>query len=122
MDLVDTKVEVHYQDGGVVMVRGPKGVYTKEFKEEAVKMVTEAGLTIPEVGRRLSVGKSTIAYWLKLAKEGTLSNDAKQRSVTGEQMEVARLRREVAELRMERDILKKAAAYFAKESLRGTRS
>jgi transposase len=104
------------------MERVPRVVYTKEFKEEAAKMVTEAGLSIPEVARRVSVSKSTIAYWVKLAKEGILSNDGKQRPVTGEQMEVARLRREVAELRMERDILKKAAAYFAKESLRGTRS
>jgi transposase len=104
------------------MERVPRVVYTKEFKEEAVKMVTEAGLSIPEVGRRVSVGKSTIKYWVKLAKEGRLSNGGKQRPVTGEQMEVARLRREVAELRMERDILKKAAAYFAKESLRGMRS
>ena len=122
MDLVDTKVEVHYNNGGVMMERVPKVVYTMEFKEEVVKMVTEAGLSIPEVGRRVSVAKSTITYWVKLAKEGTLSNNGKQRPVTGEQMEVARLKREVAELRMERDILKKAAAYFAKESLRGTRS
>jgi transposase len=122
MDSVDTKVEVHYNNGGVMMERVPKVVYTMEFKEEVVKMVTEAGLSIPEVGRRVSVAKSTITYWVKLAKEGTLSNNGKQRPVTGEQMEVARLKREVAELRMERDILKKAAAYFAKESLRGTRS
>jgi transposase len=104
------------------MERVPKGVYTKEFKEEAVKLVTEAGLSIPEVGRRLSVGKSTIEYWVRQTRKGTLSNNGKQRPVTGEQMEVARLRREVAELKMEREILKKAAAYFAKESLRGTRS
>lgn len=104
------------------MERVPRVVYTKEFKEEAVKMVTEAGLSMPEVARRVSVSKSTITYWVNLAKEGTLSNDGKQRPVTGEQMEVARLTREVAELRMERDILKKAAAYFARESLRGTRS
>ena len=104
------------------MERVPRVVYTKEFKEEAVKMVTEAGLSIPEVARRVSVSTSTIAYWVKMAKEGRLSNGGKQRPVTGEQMEVARLKREVAELRMERDILKKAAAYFAKESLRGTRS
>ena len=104
------------------MERVPRVVYTKEFKEEAVKMVTEAGLGIPEVARRVSVSKSTITYWVKLAKEGTLSNDGKQRPVTGEQMAFARLKREVAELKMERDILKKAAAYFAKESLRGTRS
>ena len=106
MDLVDTKVEVHYNNGGVRMERVPKVVYTMEFKEEVVKMVTEAGLSIPEVGRRVSVAKSTIAYWVKLAKEGMLSNDGKQRPVTGEQMEVARLKREVAELRMERDLLK----------------
>ena len=104
------------------MERVPRVVYTKEFKEEAVKMVTEAGLSVPEVARRVSVSTSTIAYWVKMAKEGRLSNGGKQRPVTGEQMEVTRLKREVAELRMERDILKKAAAYFAKESLRGTRS
>ena len=104
------------------MEKVPRVVYTKEFKEEAVKMVTEAGMSIPEVSRRVSVNESSIRYWIKRAKEGRLSNDGKQRPVSGEQMEVARLRREVAELRMEREILKKAAAYFAKESLRGTRS
>jgi len=104
------------------MERVPRVVYTKEFKEEAVKMVTEAGLSVPEVARRVSVSTSTIAYWVRMAREGRLSNGGKQRPVTGEQMEVARLKRENTELKMERDILKKAAAYFAKESLRGTRS
>ena len=104
------------------MEKVPRVVYTKEFKEEAVKMVTEAGLSVPEVGRRVSVSTSTIAYWVKLAKEGRLCNGGRQRPVSGEQMEMARLKRENAELKMERDILKKAAAYFAKESLRGTRS
>ena len=104
------------------MEKVPRVVYTKEFKEEAVKMVTEAGMSIPEVSRRVSVNESSIRYWIKRAEESGLSNDGKQRPVTGEQMEVARLRREVAELRMEREILKKAAAYFAQESLRGTRS
>jgi len=103
------------------MEKVPKGVYTKEFKEEAVKMVTETGLSVPEVARRISVGPSTIAYWVKLAKEGGLFNGGRQRPVSGEQMEIARLKRENAELKMEREILKKAAAYFAKESLRGTR-
>jgi len=99
------------------MERVPRVVYTKEFKEEAVKMVTEGGLSIPEVSRRVSVSKSSIRYWIKRAKEDGLWNGKKQRPVTAEQMEVARLRREVAELKMEREILKKAAAYFAKESL-----
>lgn len=104
------------------MERVPRVVYTKEFKEEAVKMVTEAGLSISEVANRVSVSTSTIAYWVKLAKEGRLSNGGKQRPITEEQMELTRLTRENAELKMERDILKKAAAYFATESLRGTRS
>jgi transposase len=104
------------------MEKVPRVVYTREFKEEAVKMVTEAGLSVPEVARRISVGTSTIAYWVKLAKEGRLSNGGRQRAVTGEEMEIARLKRENAELKMERDILRKATAYFAKESLRGTRS
>jgi transposase len=99
----------------------PKGVYTKEFKEEAVKLVTEAGLSIPEVARRLSVGKSTIEYWVRKANAGAVSDRGKK-MVTAEEMELNRLRRENAELKMEREILKKAAAYFAKESLRGTRS
>jgi len=102
------------------MEKVPQGKYTKEFQEEAAKMVTEQGLSIPEVGRRLSIPKSTIANWVRSAKGGTLVKSKK--SVTGEEMEVARLKREIAELRMERDILKNATAYFAKESLRGTRS
>jgi len=122
MPLVDTKDEVHYYNGGVSMERAPKNKYTKEFKEEAAKMVTEGGLEIPEVGRRLSIPKSTIIHWVKSAREGTLGAGKRQRPVTGEEMEVARLKREIVELKMERDILKKAAAYFAKESLPGTRS
>jgi transposase len=87
-----------------------------------VKLVTEAGLSIPEVARRLSLSKSTIEYWARQARKGTLSGNSRKRAVTAEDMEVARLRKENAELKMERDILKNAAAYFAKESLKGTRS
>jgi len=104
------------------MERIPRAIYTRELREEAVKLVTEAGLSIPEVGRRLSLGKSTIEYWVRQARKSTLSDNPRKRVVTTEEMEVSRLKRENAELRMERDILKKAAAYFAKESLKGTRS
>jgi transposase len=104
------------------MERVPKAVYTKEFKEEAVKLVTEAGLSIPEVGRRLSLSKSTIEYWVRQGRKGTLSDNSRKKAVSAEEMEVARLRKENAELKMEREILKNAAAYFAKESLKGTRS
>ena len=83
----------------------------------------EGGLKIPEVGRRLSVAASTIRYWVKASREGKLKEVGKhQRPLTEIEMELARVKRELAEARMERDILKKAAAYFAKESLPGTRS
>ena len=105
------------------MERAPKRVYTKEFKEEVVKMVTEGGLTAPEVGRRLSISKATIDYWVRTSRQAPLRDTLGRREpVTDEQMELARLRQENAELKMERDILKKAAAYFARESLPGTRS
>ncbi len=102
--------------------RIPNGRYTKEFREEAVKLITEGGLSIPEVGRRLSLASSTIAYWVKAQKTGKLEEVGKtQRPLTEIEMENRRLKRELAEVRMERDILKKATAYFAKESLPGTR-
>lgn len=102
--------------------RIPNGIYTKEFREEALKLITEGGLSINEVGRRLSVGSSTIAYWVKAKKAGKLSEVGKtQRPLSDIEMENRKLKRELAEVRMERDILKKAAAYFAKESMPGTR-
>jgi transposase len=124
MLLVDTKVDVHYNNGGVrIMERIPNAVYTKELREEAVKMITEDGLKAPEVARRLSIPKSTITYWVRAAREGTLAKVGSQgKPMSEEQREVARLKREVAELKMERDFLKKAAAYFAKEPTSGTRS
>ncbi len=100
------------------MEKIPRAVFTEEFKEEAVKMVTEGGLSISKTALMLSIPRSTLAYWVKTAKEGKPSSTSNKRTpVTQEQMELARLRRENAELKMEKEILKKAAAYFAKESL-----
>jgi len=105
------------------MEKIPKAIYTKEFREEAVKLVTEGGLTIPEVGRRLSIAPSTLRYWVTASREGKLKEVGSQRKpLTEVEMELARVKRELAISRMECDILKKAAAYFAKESLPGTRS
>ena len=104
------------------MKRGPQGRYSKEFREEAVKLVTEERLSVPEAGRRLSLPPSTTVSWVKKFKAGSLGEiGINYRPLTETEMELARLKRENAELRMERDILKKAAAYFAKESLPGTR-
>ena len=102
------------------MQKVPRAVFTKEFKEEAVKMVIDGGLSQPEVCRRLSLGHSTLARWVRRARNG-VTPVVRKNPVTEEEMEIARLKRENAELRMERDILKNATAYFAKESLQGTR-
>ena len=100
----------------------PRGRYTKEFREEAVKLVTEDKLSFLEASRRLSLPPSTLANWVKQLKAGKLGEIGKtQRPLTEIEMELARTKKELSEVKMERDILKKAAAYFARESLLGTR-
>ena len=87
-----------------------------------MKLVTEEKLSLPEAARRLSLPPSTLGNWLKACKEGRLGDIGKTyRPLTEIEMELAKVKKENAQLRIERDILKKAAAYFAKESLPGTR-
>ena len=100
----------------------PQGRYTKEFREEAVKLVTEEKLSLPEAARRLSLSPSTVGNWLRASKKGRLGEVGKTlRPLTQIEMELAKTKKELIVVKMERDILKKAAAYFAKESLPGTR-
>lgn len=102
--------------------RVPKGKFTREFREEAVRMVVEDKLSVPEVGRRLQLPSSTIRNWIKAQQAGKLGEIGKgQRELTALELENHQLKRELALVKMERDILKKATAYFAKESLHGTR-
>ena len=104
------------------MKRLPQGRYTKEFREEAVKLVMVEGLSWGEAAGRLSLPASTLGNWVKIARAGKLGDVGKNyRPLTEVEMELARVKKENAELKMERDILKKAAAYFARESLPGTR-
>ena len=100
------------------MERIPRGRYTKEFRQEAVKLVTEEGLSWSEAGRRLSLPASTVGNWVKAHRDGRLAEIGKSyRPLSEIEIELHRTRRELAEVKMERDILKKAAAYFARESL-----
>ncbi|HAK46254.1 MAG TPA: hypothetical protein DCO79_10110, partial [Spirochaeta sp.] len=94
--------------------------YSKELKQEAVKMVLEQGLTHKEVGRRLSIPSGTIGGWMTAAKAGRIPANPGDLSVAELTAQNAKLRKQLAEARMEKEILKKAAAYFAKESLPGT--
>jgi transposase len=105
------------------MERIPNAYYTKELREEAVKLIAEGGLNIPEVGRRLSIAPSTLRYWVRVSREGKLKDVGKnQKPLTEIELELARVKRELAQVKMERDFLRKAAAYFAKEPQSGTRS
>jgi len=100
----------------------PQGRYTGEFRQEAVKLVVEDRVSCREAAQRLSLAPSTLAYWVKAHKEGKLGDVGKaQKPLTEVEMELARTKKELVEVKMERDILKKAAGYFARESLHGTR-
>ena len=92
-----------------------RGKYTLEFKLEAVRLV-KGGQSVPVTSKILGVPVQTLGNWVRLSEKGQLKG-AGDKPVSAEQMELARLRAENARLRMERDILGKATAYFAKQSL-----
>jgi transposase len=96
------------------MYKIPRQSYTADFKREAVKLV-QSGHTPAAVARQLGISEQTLGNWRKAAVAGKLSGSSKK--VTEEEMEMSRLRAENQRLKMENEILKKAAAYFAKESL-----
>ena len=91
----------------------PRSTYTAEFKLRAVKMVTDQKLSVAEVARRLDVGENLLRTWKKaLAERGDAAFPG-HGNLTPAEDELRRLRAENARLRAERDLLKKAAAYFA---------
>jgi len=94
------------------MARSPRARYTLEYKLEAVRMV-KAGQSQNVVAKVLGIAEQTLNNWIRLDRQGQLQG-ADSKPVNDEQMEIARLRAENARLKMERDILEKATAYFAK--------
>lgn len=89
--------------------------FSREFKLEAVNLVGERGVSYAQAARDLDINDNMLRRWVK-----EFSSDTKRASpglgqMKPEQLEIDRLRKEVAKLKAERDILKKAAAYFAKE-------
>lgn len=85
--------------------------YTDEFKVEAVRLVLEQGLPVSQVAEDLGISRNLLSTWRKKISEDITGSDELSSA-----KEIKRLRRENAVLREERDILKKAARYFAKES------
>mgnify|MGYP003433167852 FL=1 len=99
------------------MERIPKGIYTPEFRAEAVKLVEAEGLSIDRAAKRLSVPKSSLSNWVRAARAGKLTEVGKGQWLPSElELELARTRKELVEVKLERDLLKKCAVYFAKES------
>lgn len=97
--------------------------YTPEFRAEAVKLVLEQGLSQQEAAQKLGIPKGSLANWVAHTKrQGHGRAQPGEPTMEELKAEVARLRKELARAEMEREIVKKAAAYFAKESLQGTRS
>jgi transposase len=97
------------------MAKRKRRAFTTEFKAQAVRVVRESGKPISTVARELDLTETALRSWVRQA-EVDAGRGAPGALTTDEREELGRLRREVRTLRMERDILKKATAFFAKES------
>ncbi len=93
------------------MIKKTKKRYTKEFKKEAVNLVEKQGYSNTEAAKSLAVSESAIRHWKKLFGSGDDNKNLRQDA------EIKRLKKENERLRTEQEILKKAAAFFVKESL-----
>lgn len=91
--------------------------YTDEFKREAVRLATAPGNSIAGVARDLGVNRSLVGLWVKNTEAGKYEMTPGAPLKSGAQSEVEQLRRELAKVKMERDILKKALGYFAKDPM-----
>ena len=88
--------------------------FSKDFKLEAVKLIKEGGLSVARAAKDLGVYETSLRRWIKQYEVDQGKSPAGALT-TAEKEELRRLRREVRTLRMERDVLKKASAFFAKE-------
>ena len=90
--------------------------FTQEFKDDAVSLVIDQGYSCAEVARRLGVSDNNINRWVRQYRQRNESESSDGLSPEEMEAELKRLRKENKRLEMERDILKKAAAFFANES------
>jgi transposase len=90
--------------------------YTKEFKNDAVKLVVEHGYSANEAARRLGINQTNVSRWVREYRQDNEPSVEGGATRSELESEVKRLRKENQRLQMEREILKKAAAFFAKES------
>jgi transposase len=98
------------------MKRIPRRIFTEEFKREAIKLITEQGLTQAEASKKLDISTKSLRTWMDQQARGELKASLGASQLTVDQQRIRELERELAIAKMERDILKKATALFAKES------
>jgi len=91
--------------------------FTREFKLEAVRLIKDRGVSYAQASQDLGVHTSQLRAWVKKFADDPHQAFPGHGQLKPEQAEIARLKREVTKLKAERDILKKAAAYFAKDNL-----
>lgn len=91
--------------------------FSREYKLEAVKLVRERGVTVAPASRDLDVHENVLRKWVREYGDDPSQSFPGKGQMKPEQLEIERLRREVAKLKAERDILKKAAAYFARDAI-----
>ncbi len=89
--------------------------FTAEFKREAVKLAEQPGRSMTAVARELGIERSVLKHWIDNFAAGRYEKDKALPLKAAQQQENEQLRRELAKVRMERDILKKALGYFAKD-------
>jgi transposase len=94
---------------------GQRRAFTREFKLEAVKLIRDRGVSVAQASRDLGVHANVLRKWVRDFEADPKQAFPGQGQMKPEQLEIERLRREVTKLKAERDILKKAAAYFAKD-------
>ncbi len=91
--------------------------FSREYKLEAVKLVNERGVAVAQAARDLDVHENMLRKWIREHGSDPVQSFPGHGQMKPEQLEIERLRREVAKLKAERDILKKAAAYFARDAI-----
>jgi transposase len=114
--MVDTQITVYHHPRRSIMARQRRS-YSREFKVEAVKLVTEKGYSVAEAARSLDIGETLLRSWKQALDQHPDQAFPGHGNLPAIEEELRQLRAENKRLQMERDILKKATAFFAKEVL-----
>src|SRR5450432_3361923 len=109
---MDTEIGCFMKPEGTMQRRR----FSREFKLEAVKLIRERGVSAAQAARDLNVHENVLRKWVKEFGSDPVQAFPGHGQLKPEQQEIERLRREVNKLKAERDILKKAAAFFAREA------